>query len=919
MDQLKKPIWFALCFLFPLVLLIFLFNETYQIVESLLSAEQKKLWIRFGYYYSLLSVISTVYIGFLLIKRRTVHFFTAWTVLVINILNITLYFFFVDEVLPRDIPSWMFTSSDLTLYPYSFLIPGALYALILLVIDYTPDPKSKNAYINLVPAVVIPLFVFAVSFGLNIFSSGRSLEFFLFKYVPIFLVVFLTCAFLFFMIRFIYILSLKSKKRHQLELILKIIFTCCFPIAGLLFNNAFNGMFGDFTHPLFFILSVVNGVVLCLPDITNTVLRWITFIVKSVLFVFILYFCGIFLPFLPLSIIAIIIIGFGFLMLAPLIVFVYQVTSIKNDINYLSSVFGKPIVYTVFFLSLSVLPAAITINYQMDRNELDRIFAFLYERSFEEEKEYSFDSKQVGRLLNHIEKAKLRFLDYTPFLDSYYNWIVLDNLMLSDNKLNEISSVFKGSALTSHHQLFSWFTFPEHKATLDKFKVESNYNGKYWTSFLHLEVKSEEDNDTEFRMFLKTPNDCHISNYYLEIEGKKEFGILAEKKSANWVYNNIVKTRRDPGLLNWIGLNKYLLKVYPVQKKENRFTGIEFVHKEPIQISLNDTIVTLGDTVKASNKAYEILNGQGLFVPAKEKLMLPKVVRKPQYHFIIDHSINNSMTVGEIEKTVNSLLDSLPSRENVNLWAVNYNVKHLEVSSWRSEIESMPLEGGFYPEYLMKKILFMSLTRHEQTCPIFVFIKPDSSAVTFMEGFSNFIPVVPDAQCFYSCDNTLRAFKYSLESGKQDTVVYLSSIKPDSTCVIDWKKSNYYLACNNESEILFDSVSIGNPDKWESGILLDQDVNSYAFYPGSENAWLNIIKSSMRSGLLSPFTSYLSLENEAQKKALLHKQKEVMESNEHFDLEEAEPMSEPGVIWYIIILVVGYVFSRKYRQLKKVS
>lgn len=918
MEQLKKPVWLLLTFVLPISLLLFLFYECYQVIESLLTDEQHHFWNVFGIYFSSLVLIAITYVAYLFFRKKTIHYSLAWGILLINILNITLYFFFIDKVLPFNIPAWMFTSSDLEIYPYSFLIPGALYGLILLVLKYTPNPEERNPFVNLAAVIGLPLVVFVLSMFssmINPYGSARSE---IFKYIPIFFMVFLTCGFLFFLVRMIFIFTKKSKKeRKTLGLIVKILFTGAFPVAGLYFNNeiGFNegGMFGDFNHPIYYIFSVVNSILLCLPNSKNILLRWLVFIGKSILLIFILYFFTIFLPYLPLSIIAILLVGFGFLMLAPIIVFVYQISSIRDDIIYLKTVSSKYLVYILFTASVSVLPIFITVDYKLDRMELDASFDFLYNRGFDDEKKYSFNPNRVDRLFKHIKEVKSVGYKHTPFLDSYYNWIVLDNLMLSDKKINEISSVLQGKEIPNEHRMWSWFTFPTHNAILENYTTESKYNGEFWTSYVHLNVASNDNFETEYRMFLTTPNDCYISNYYLDIDGKREYGILAEKKSANWVYNNIVKTRRDPGIITTIGQNKHLLKVFPVPPNENRTTGIEFTHKEPIEILINDTVVQLGDNAKATSLPFSILEGNGIFIPSQAKTNLETTVRKPEYHLIIDHSINNKMSSEEIETIVTKVNTTFSSGQNLNMWSCNYNNSTLSSENWKKELQNIEKEGGFYPEFLMKKILIDNYKNHSSSCPIFIIIKPNNSSLSILTGFSNLMFTSPDNNQFYVSNNEGEFSAYDLESGKKGKVVKLADIKTKLSYVMKWKNSNWYLPFNKQSEILADTTQMNGSNTWQEGVVLDQDLNYYATHPYLETAWVDIIKSSMKSGILTPYTSYISLENEAQKMALLKKQKEVLESSEHFDLEEVQPMSEPSILWYIIAFILGLFFLKRFK------
>lgn len=925
MEQLKKPFWLLITFVGPLALLLILFNETYQIIESILTKNQKYLWSIFGTYYSILIGLCLVYIAVLMIRKKNVDTPTAWIVLFINILNITFFFFFIDKVLPSDIPAWMFTSDDLTIYPYSFLIPGALYSLIILVINYTPQPQSTNPYLNLAGVIGIPAFVIFLSMSINVFGYHGAASIFWFKYLPIFLFVFLTCGFLFFLIRFIFILSAKSKRRDTALLVFKIACTCIFPILGLYFNNGINsyggGIFGDFQDPMYYIFSIMNGIALCVPDSKNNLIRWCIFIVRSILFVFIFYFFVVFLPYLPLSILAIIAVGFGFLMLAPIIIFVYQLSAIRSDMLYLKSIYHKGIVNVVFCLSVLVLPVAFTVNYQMDRNELDRIFTFLYDRSYDDGKHYSFDAERVERLLNHIQEVKTERIKHTPFLDSYYNWIALDNLMLSDKKIDQISGVINGTKMNSKVPLFSWFTFqsPNQSAYLDDYHVESKYNGKHWTSYVHLEAATEQGMNTEFRMYLSTPRDCFISNYYLKINGKKEYGVLAEKKSANWVYNNIVNTRRDPGLLNSIGYNKYILKVFPVNQGQKRITGIEFTHKEPINISINETMIQLGDPNKMSKDIQEIMDGKGVFISSTAKSKLPTVVRKSEYHFIIDRSKNSLLSKEQLETIIHHLKDSLPNSEDLKIWETNYDNLQLSTTNWKNELHSLKAQGGFYPEFLMKKILVQAYQNHSNTCPIFILITKRPSSISILDGFSNLMFSIPDMTHFYSCNEKMMSYEHELESGKKGERKPLQEIKPDSLYVYNWKKEQYYLPFDKHSDFLYTSISSRATTKWQEGIALNEKMNNYALNPQLKDEWLSIVQSSMKSGILVPYTSYLSLENEAQKKALLHKQKEVLQSNKHFDLEEAEEMSEPNVLWYILVLFLGYLVYTKKREMRSVE
>lgn len=915
MERLKQPIWLLVSFTSPLLLLFVLFNETFEIIESLLTTIQSEMWTALGYYALGLITLSAIAFGYLQSKKQPLGKEVAWVMLVLGIINIASYFFFIDEFLPRSIPNWMFSAQDLEIFPYSFLIPSVLYSIILLAIKYTPNPQNHKAFLNLIPVVVIPLSIFAIGSGISIFFRNNSRNFFLFEFLPISLLVFFTCLFIFFLIRFIYILSVKNERRNVVFIVVKVLFTCLFPVLGLYFNNKFDvysgGIFGDFSHPIFYILSILNGIVLCLPETQNVVFRWIQFIVKSILFTFILYFFSVFIPFLPLSILAIIAAGFGFLMLAPIIVFIYQLQSIANGISFLKTKANSAIIYSVLSICILVLPISITVDYKTDRNELDKIFSYLYDRSYSDKNEYQFNEERIHALLTHIRAVKTTRIKHKPFLDSYYNWVVLDNLLLSDEKLDEISAVFTGEKLEKKQKLWSWFSFPERKAEIENITTESNFNDRHWTSTVKLEVSNKHERDIEFLLYFETPDDCFISNYYLEIEGKKEFGILAETKSASWVYNNIVKQRRDPGLLTYVGNNKYSLRVFPVQNTENRITGIEFVHKNPIKITLNDTIVQLGEPQNAITNQVNTNNGNVLYIPAEEKENLPKAFRQSDYHILIDKSVNNNLSIDSIQTLVKYIENSVKNPKDIKLWSVNYEAKSLNAENWFKQLESEEAKGGFYPEYLMKKIIYESYENENSKAPIFISITSNVDRISILKGFSELLFAVPDLPYFYSINTIHHVLQFDLESGKNAGMVHIVDIAPDATIPITWKDKTYHLQDNLKASYISSSADEKPNNKWEEGVLLNKQLNNYALHPEKKDTWNEIVKKSIGYNILSPFTAFLSLENDAQKKALLKKQKEVLNADKNFDLEEVVPMSEPSVIWYLLALLVRGCFVKR--------
>jgi hypothetical protein len=131
-------------------------------------------------------------------------------------------------------------------------------------------------------------------------------------------------------------------------------------------------------------------------------------------------------------------------------------------------------------------------------------------------------------------------------------------------------------------------------------------------------------------------------------------------------------------------------------------------------------------------------------------------------------------------------------------------------------------------------------------------------------------------------------------------------------------KKSCYVEDDNKSEVLYinDSVEGKQSNQWEAGMAMKKLEFKDELHP-EEDLWLPIIKRSFSARIVSRFTSFLSLENEAQEKMLLHKQEQVLNSNKNLDLgEEVKSMSEPSILWYIIGGGFVFVLYRKKSRLK---
>ncbi|MBN1181866.1 MAG: MSEP-CTERM sorting domain-containing protein, partial [Bacteroidales bacterium] len=645
MRNLLNPKWLFIINALPLMVLFSLFFGQFSIIKTLLEESSIQLWKYFGLSLGILGILNFAYAAYLTLKKQNVSVWYGLIALLFYIPFIYLYGYHIDKIIPFSIPQWM-VSGNIFLYVGTFLMPTLIYSLFVLVSYFTPENKEHKAWTNFLIAIGIP--IAGYMFSQLILPLWRQVEGEFYIHAIVVLIISVTLVFLFFLIRGVFILATqKTEVWHKYQLAWKIPIAIVLPLVGLSVNNGhiFNnfgvcglGIFGDFNNACFYILAIVNGIMVCLPNLDNKIYRLLLFIGRSITFAYTFYFFVVFLPFMPLSVIAIIAIGTGFLMLTPLLLFVIHINELSKDFSYLRTMFSKKLLIGVSVLFFLIIPAFITATYLKDKSVLNETLSYLYSPDYS--KQYEIDKSSLQKTLNIIKSHKDHrdnsgeiFGNGIPYLSSYFNWLVMDNLTLSDSKINTIEKIFFGN--TSFELPIE--NIPNDNVNTTSISVNSTYDKTQnaWKSWVDLEISNKSENTwfAEYATTIDLPEGCWISDYYLYVGDKKEPGILAEKKSAMWIFSQIRNENRDPGILYYLTGNKVAFRVFPFSKDEIRKTGIEFLHKEPVKLNIDNNVIELGNIDETVYKNFETENIA--YVSTQQKQKLNSVKRKPYFHFLV--------------------------------------------------------------------------------------------------------------------------------------------------------------------------------------------------------------------------------------------------------------------------------------------
>lgn len=951
MKNLLSPKWLIIANTIPVLLLFFILGSDFRVIHSLLDEESIKLWQLFGGVLGGLAAINLVYSVFLIIKKKEVSVWYALFLLVTHIAYVYVYVFHIEEIMPFNVPAWMM-SGNAFIYACTFLMPTLIYSLFALVVHLTVNPKAHKAWVNFLIMIAIPVLAYLFFlYVLPLWDSG-------YRYIDthFYMVLFIigTLVFLFFLLRFIYIVvSQSSRAWRKYQLLWKIPFTIIFPLLGLLANSGFfvdrtfygmTNVFGDLSSIWFFILAFLNGVLLCLPNLDKPYYRTALFVGRSIMLAFSFYFFIVFLPYLPLSIIAIIAVGIGFLMLTPLVLFVIHISEIYRDYQYLRRIYSKAKLTTAIFAGILVIPLIMTVHFLNDKIVLNKALDYVYNPDYRKEGS-KLNRKSLFSTLRNVDKQKnsrndIFFFSYTPYISSYYNWLVLDNLTLSDEKIGQLSYIF-------FNEKPAYYDNDERKAVRDSVQitgtsVETRYDNEKgcWVSWVNLELTNFDTGwgMKEYNTDITLPDGCWISDYYLYMEGRKEMGILSEKKSAMWVFSQIKNEKKDPGILHYTTGNGIKFKVFPFSSDEVRETGIEFIHAEPVQINIEGNVLQLGNPEYVATYANQSSGSNGIisYVSPAEKKTLKEVNREAYFHLLVDVSEN---AVGEnvehLKELVNNLTTHYPEKaRNAKITFVNTYIRTYSLTdNWEEEYAKQSFEGGFFVDRGIKSALFGGYKQNAY--PVIIVVTSENNYLALDDNYADYKYIFPESSNFYVATKRGSAWemrthnlldrprrKISNEpvefSGVNGVLAY-----PHEDGSISYVSNDSLPSIVLRKEIFDIPVADLKEKHFNTALLLQAHWWSQKLFPArADSEWVKLAQYSFDTRIMTPVTSYIAVENEAQKEALKRKQKQVLASNKDYDTIESEgstSMSEPNLLILGLLLVCFIVWRHRRKVARRVG
>jgi hypothetical protein len=248
---------------------------------------------------------------------------------------------------------------------------------------------------------------------------------------------------------------------------------------------------------------------------------------------------------------------------------------------------------------------------------------------------------------------------------------------------------------------------------------------------------------------------------------------------------------------------------------------------------------------------------------------------------------------------------------------------------WRDQFGLQNYDGGFYLDRAIKTVLYHAYLDNSNRYPVIVVVTDSMQHAVLDKDFADFRFAFPESDLFYHLDENGNLREHSLMDNPLKELPEVERECMFCETVLEYRLSDNsiaHLPNNNEPSIIlkrdiFEVTETEIKEKsWPSALTMQGQWMSQTLHPETSNeGWHHLVKQSFISKVMTPVTSYLVVENEAQKAMLKKKQEEALSGDKSLDLgEETQRMSEPSLILLTILLLlaVGYWEKRKRQRIE---
>ena len=895
------------------------------------------------------------------------HRHAAWCVPLIAVIVQATYLWLAvaraDEILPRSVTAWIYPEPRFFFNQFSFaMLPLALGVLQLACLGRRQTlPRTIATSVGLV--VLSPLLLFLLFQGLLSVHTPGNLTAILVATA----VVVLSVLFFVGLVRTL-LLGLQKIRTtlREGERLAIVLFAFAFPVAGLLLNRSIEFPV-DFQAWEVYALVAVNTAILLFASFQHATRPRLSFALLCATFPFSLYFFIVFLPYTPLSLLAVIALGTGFLVLSPTILFVLHL-HLLNQARLSPQLLLRPARLALIGLACALLlPGFFTARALADKAALHAALDYVFTPAIKPgDLTYPAGFTNLRRALASHRSYKNGI--YYPLLSDAYAWLVFDDLVLPDDKLARLEATFLGTAGSAenpdptrssrsgpfgHRSSVRERTrmprapAPPRNVEVTQLTARTTPAGDDATSVtvtLTLTNPAPSNAFAPAAEYLKTlplPAGIFVHGFRLHIDGVPVPGRIFEKKTALWVYTMIRDSeRRDPGLLYYRTPDELELRVFPINAGTPATVEIDFLLPGALTADalpqFRDPAALLAHLGTLTQPQLVHTPRAGSAAAGLDRLGLPAVERPPYLHLIIDRSLDHGFT-GDLPAALRTLREKFPATPLARITLANYDVTALVAPLTPLDTlisrpapnlnRALPLSGGL----ALDLALAHALRQHRDAeldhppatpapppRPVFVILSRHAAPRTL------------DLACTTAWTDLIPALELH-ELGADGS--WFSHLSPpaatapllrlgDSQRPLSPTRATRFASAPNPPAFTYWSPTAADwrpvpglttPTRstpWTRAVALQLLQQDHARSPGEtvpDSTLKSLVAASRETGILLPVTSYLVVENSAQWRMLAESEKQKLGQNTALAFRETPA---PPALWLALAFIACLVLRR---------
>ena len=679
------------------------------------------------------------------------------------------------------------------------------------------------------------------------------------------------------------------------------------------------GFFGDFSHPVFYLLIIVNAILLLIPENKYKKFRLPMFYAKSLCYCVIVYFFIVFLPVLPVGVLALFFIV-GIYAFVPLLAAWWQGKMLLAEYRGLKADYGKKLA-AVFLVGFLTLPALLGAFFAYDNANYGKALAYANEYNASVDKRVdipalrrTLDVRNASTYANRLYGSKMRaYYSYKniPLISGIYKQYIYKGRELSGQYQNRLNDLFLNQdydyyKYNEYHYSFRGQDMLERYTSnrSDVHIIDATQNTRYdesiqaYRTWIDLTLENSMIKNSEYKTNFHLPDGVYVSDYYLDVNGEKKMGLLADRRAALAIYSSIVLSRLDPGILHYIDTNQLELRVFPFDTYERRTTGFEVIHKNSFDLQLDSHLLK----ISAGERVAETRIPNAVLLSSDIIKDLPPLVKAPEYIFILDCSAMSDMN------KLTRLIDNYCRRNGINdgtVYLTTYRYEKIPLGDLaKAKIDQ---EGGFNIGLAMKDAL---KSAGGDATPIIIFVTDAAdNSLTFPVGASDY--EAPESLFYYRLSEN--------ESGAPALTAYRLSTNTRTGALpeprlLDVVSYNGHAVINDgEDKLVILDNAIAEP---AGNQYLDAMALAAEYRINMKNGIkspVSYIQKSIISHSLTPSTAFIVVETKEQEERLIEMQNSILEAQESGD---GRSLSEPNLFVLVAAALFMYLLI-KLRQRRR--